>query len=58
MAKACDSVNHVLLWDALTKFGLKGKILKTIKHMYSNIRASVNLDGHLTEWFKIPGGVS
>ena len=57
MAKAFDSVNHVLLWDALTKAGLKGKILETIKHMYSNIKASVNLDGHLTEWFKILGGV-
>ena len=57
MAKAFDSVNHILLWDALIRFGLHGKILETIKYMYSNIEACANLQGHLTKCFKIHGGV-
>ena len=57
MAKAFDSVNHILLWDTMIKFGIQGKIHNIIRNMYSNIQACVSLDGHHTEWFRIHGGV-
>ena len=56
-AKAFDSVNHELLWNTILQFDIKGKMYNVIKFMYSNMQAAVTLNGHLTNWFNINGGV-
>ena len=42
--KAFDSVERTHLWYKLIKLGIRGKILKVIKSLYSNIKSSVLLN--------------
>ena len=56
-SKAFNCVNHELLWSTIRRFGINGRMYKVIQYMYSNLKASVNLGGYLTNWFRITGGV-
>ena len=55
--KAFDRVNHNYLFKVLEKVGVKGKTLKLVKEMYSNITSQVEINGILTNKIKIDRGV-
>ena len=55
--KAFDRIDHRLLFFQLMKMGFGGKILQAIKSIYSDGKAQINLNGHLTEPFEVSCGV-
>ena len=56
-AKAFDSVNHDLLFAKLLSIGVTGKIYKTVKAMYKNLKSCVQIDTLKTDWFSVERGV-
>ena len=44
LAKAYDSVDRVLLWEVLARFGVPPRIIKVIRIFHDGMRARVQLD--------------
>ena len=55
--KAFDSINRNLLWPILLKNGIKGKLFRCIKSMYSNVKARVRCGDKLTDYVNCTAGV-
>ena len=55
--KAFDSINRNLLWPILLKNGIKGKLFRCIKSMYSNVKARVRYGDKLTYYVNCTAGV-
>ena len=49
---AFDSINRCKLWYKLSKIGIKGKMLRIIHNMYSNVKSCVTVRGFNSEYFK------
>ena len=57
-AKAYDSVNRVLLWEVLTRFGVPPRMIKVIRMFHDGMRARVQLDyGDFSAWFNVYQGL-
>ena len=57
MEKAFDRVDRDLLFYKLLSMGIGGKVYNCIKNMYDGCKASINLNGHITESFMTEFGV-
>ena len=58
LAKAYDSVDWVLLWDVLTRFGVPPRMIKVIRMFHDGMRARVQLDdGDFSTWFNVCQGL-
>ena len=58
LAKAYDSVDHVLLWEVLARFGVPPRMIKVIRMFHDGIRARVQLDyGDFSAWFNVCQGL-
>ena len=58
LAKTYDSVDRVLLWEALACFGVPPRMIKAIRMFHDGIRAGVQLDdGDFTAWFNVCQGL-
>ena len=55
-AKTVDTINHELLWHTVYKFKTQGKIYKVVKYVYSQLYASVNLEGTYQIGSKVESG--
>ena len=55
--KAFDSIPRNHLWDKLQRIGVRGKLLKVIQSMYSNVHYTIKLNDTFTEYFKVDRGV-
>ena len=55
--KAFDTVWHDGRWHALHMSGIKGRPLKVLQSLYSDIRQSVLVDGQQTEYIRAHQGV-
>ena len=56
LAKAYDSVDRVLLWEVLARFGVPPRMIKVIRMFYDGMRARVQLnDGDFSAWFNVTG---
>ena len=55
--KAFVSIPRELLWHKLTKIGIRGKLLKSIKALYTNLHSSVKFNDKLSPAFEIGHGV-
>ena len=55
--KAFDSIPRNHLWDKLQRIGVRGKLLKVIQSMYSNVHYTIKLNNTFTEYFKVDQGV-
>ena len=44
LAKAYDSVDRVLLWEVLARFGVPPRMIKVIRMFHDSMRARVQLD--------------
>ena len=49
---AFDSINRCKLWYKFSKIGIKGKMLRIIHNMYSNVKSCVTVRGFNSEYFK------
>ena len=58
LAKAYDSVDRVLLWEVLARFGVSPRIIKVIRMFHDGMRARVQLDdGDFSAWFNVCQGL-
>ena len=57
MAKAFDRVNRDILFIKLANIGISGNLLDSIKQLYAECTASVNVNGCYTDLFDISCGV-
>ena len=57
LAKAFDTVNRELLWNALSKFGVPNKFLTILKSLHDNMNARVSIGGNKSEPFNVEVGV-
>ena len=57
LTKAFDTVNRVMLWKVLKKFGCPDKFVNLIKSLHDDMKAMVNFNGSLSEPFPVEGGV-
>ena len=55
--KAFDSVNREILWDALWEAGIRGKMWRIIKSMFSGFKGKVRVHNSYTSTFDILQGV-
>ena len=55
--KTFDSINRNLLWPILFKNGIKGKLFRCIRSMYSNVKARVRCGDKLTDYVNCTAGV-
>ena len=58
LAKAYDSVDRVLLWEVLARFGVPPRMIKVIRMFHDGKRARVQLDdGDFSAWFNVCQGL-
>ena len=58
LAKAYDSVDRVLLWEILARFGVPPRMIKVIRMSHGGMRARVQLDdGDFSAWFNVCQGL-
>ena len=48
--KAFDTVQHPILWNILLRAGVKGRMIRILKSMYSTIKACVGCGSSCTEY--------
>ena len=57
LAKASYSVDRVLLWEVLARFGVPPRMIKVIRMFHDGMRAPVQLDdGDFSAWFNVCPG--
>ena len=57
LSKAYDSVDRVLLWEVLARFGVPPRMIKVIRMFHDDMRARVQLgDGDISSWFNVCQG--
>ena len=58
LAKAYDSVDRVLLWEILARFGVPPRMIKVIRMFHDGMKARVQLDdGDFSAWFNVCQGL-
>jgi hypothetical protein len=55
--KAFDRVFRAGLWKRVFDEGVKGKMWRVLRSLYTKVESSVVIDGVLTEWFPLETGV-
>ena len=55
--KAYDRINRTLLWYKLTKLGINGKMLNSLKSLYEQVTCSVRINGTHSKWFNVKTGM-
>lgn len=56
-SKAFDSIDHEFMMKVLKKFGFGGNFIASFKTLYSNLKASLMINGNIGERFDILKGV-
>ena len=51
--KAYDSIDRNLLWQKLIRVGVKGRMLRAVKSLYSSVSSCVRINGFTTDWFDV-----
>ena len=55
--KVYGKINRTFLWSKLDSIDISGKMLTAIKSIYVNVKCSVRINGHMTEWFDVHSGL-
>ena len=54
LAKAYDSIDRVLLWEVLARFGVPPRMIKVARMFHDGMKACVQLDdGGFSAWFSV-----
>ena len=51
LEKACDNVCRKKLWRVLFDYGVRGRLLRSVKALYEGGRARVKVQGVESQWF-------
>ena len=57
LTKAYDTVNRVLLWKLLAKYGIPDRLIRIIRSMHEGMKAKLNLDVGTSEEIPINNGL-
>jgi hypothetical protein len=57
LMKAYDTVDRPLLWKILARFGVPSKMIAVIRAFHDGMRASVRIEGELSEPFDVARGL-
>jgi transcription elongation factor Elf1 len=57
LKKAYDTVNREALWGLLGKYGVPPKVVNLLRSLYTNMKASVEIDGQRTDEFEVNNGL-
>ena len=57
LAKAFDTVNHIILFDKLFKYGFRGKILLLLKSYLGGHKQKVKINGKCSKYKSVTNGV-
>ena len=57
LKKAYDTVNREAMWQLLSKYGIPDKMVALLKAMYTNMKATVELNGIRTDEFDVTNGL-
>ena len=57
LEKAYDRVDRGALWEVLSAYGVRGKLLQAVKSFYAGSKACVRVGGETSDWFEIEVGV-
>ena len=55
--KAYDRIDRWLLWHKLSRIGIDGKMLRSLKSLYENVTCTVRGNGVHSEWFDVNTGL-
>ena len=56
-SKAYDRIDRSLLWHKLSQIGIDGKMLRSLKSLYENVKCTVRVNGVHSEWFDVNTGL-
>ncbi len=56
-SKAYDHISRPLLWRKLKQSGVSQKFLQAIQSLYKDVKCSVKINGHYSEWFNVSVGL-
>ena len=45
------------LWEKIADVGVKGKMWRVLRSIYTSVERCVMINGHITDWFQIQTGV-
>ena len=57
LEKAYDNVCREKLWRVLSEYGVRGRLLRSIKALYEGGRARVKVEWMESQWFRVYKGV-
>jgi hypothetical protein len=57
LVKAFDTVNRTALYNVLDSVGCPPRLLQLIVSFYDGMKAAIQFDGNLSEFFKVKNGV-
>ncbi len=57
LCKAYDRISRPLLWRKLKQSGVSQKFLQAIQSLYKDVKCSVKINGHHSEWFNVSVGL-
>ena len=57
LEKAFDRVPRQKLFEVLSEYGIRGRLLEAIKSIYVGSKAAVRIDGEMSEAFDVEEGV-
>ena len=56
-SKAYDRIDRSLLWLKLSRIGIDGKMLRSLKSLYENVKCTVRVNCVHSEWFDVNTGL-
>ena len=57
LEKAYDKVDRELLWKVLRTYGVNGELMRAVRSLYNNSKASVSVRWQKSDWFGVRQGV-
>ena len=52
-----SKIDRSLLWHKLSQIGADGKMLRSLKSLYENVKCTVRINGVHSEWFDVNTGL-
>ena len=55
--KVYERIWRTGLWMALEQYGVGGRLLRTIQHLYHDSKSAVRIGEEIKDWFEVERGV-
>ena len=57
-SEAYDRIDRSLLWHKLSRIGIDGKMLRSLKSLYENVKCTVRVNSVHSEWIDVNTGLT